>query len=246
MLQRFVSLNRSCSEYLNRRFPSFFGSPSYQDELRRRVKKSLDDLHPRRIIEVGGIDRPLISKSRAYTYVGVDIEAQEQCYEIYDHFVVQSIEQPLGVSAEIVMSITLLEHVIDNKAAVTNIARALNPGGATHHYLPSKYHPYAIALRMVGPDAQKKLIRILRPGAAAVTGYPAFFDHCSAPAMRRLFVANGLVDINVKAYYRANDYFAFFVPAYVLVSLFENLCQAFKIELLASGFVISARKPSDH
>ena len=63
--------------------------------------------------------------------------------------------------------------------------------------------------------------------------------------MRRLFVANGLVDIDVKAYYRANDYFAFFVPAYVLVSLFENLCQAFKIELLASGFVISARKPFD-
>jgi hypothetical protein len=98
---------------------------------------------------------------------------------------------------------------------------------------------------MVGPEAQKKLIRILRPSAAAVTGYPAFFDHCSAPAMRQRFAASGLVDIDVKPYYRANDYFAFFVPAYVLVSLFEKFCRTFNIELFASGFVISARKPSE-
>jgi 2-polyprenyl-3-methyl-5-hydroxy-6-metoxy-1,4-benzoquinol methylase len=54
-----------------------------------------------------------------------------------------------------VITITLLEHVADNKAAVANIARALKPSGATHHYLPPKYHPYAIALRIVGPDVQK-------------------------------------------------------------------------------------------
>ena len=64
--------------------------------------------------------------------------------------------------------------------------------------------------------------------------------------MRKLFTENGLVAIETVAYYRANDYFAFFLPAYILISLFENLCRVFDLELLASGFVISARKPSNY
>jgi hypothetical protein len=245
MLQRFVSFNRSCSEYLLRRFPSFFDSPSYEDELKRRILNSIIDLRPDRIIEVGGIDRPLISKNEAYAYIGVDIEANNRCHEIYDRFILQTIEKPLDLSAKMLISTTLLEHVPDNTAAIANIANALEPGGATHHYIPSKWHPYAVALRLVGPVAQKKLIRVLRPWAASVTGYPAYFDHCSARAMWTLFAENGFVEIKTEVYYRANDYFAFFLPAYILISLFENFCRALRCELFASGFVISARRPSN-
>lgn len=245
MLERFFALNRSCSDYLLRRFPSLFGSPSYEDELSRRIQRDIVELRPERIIEIGGIDRPLISRSDAYDYIGVDIEANQRCHEVYDRFIVQTVEKPLDASAKMLISITLFEHVPNNRAAIESIAKALEPGGTTHHYIPSKWHPYAIALRMVGPVAQKKLIRILRPGAASVTGYPAFFDRCTTRAMRNLFIENGLDNIEIVAYFRANDYFAFFVPAYILVSLFENLCGAVGLEIFASGFVISAAKPSD-
>jgi hypothetical protein len=244
MLKRFISVNRLCSEYLLRRIPSFFDSPSNEEELKRRIQHNIIDLRPGRIIEIGGIDRPLISRNDAYTYIGVDIEVNDRCHEIYDQFIVQTIEKPLDLSARMLISITLLEHVRDNRAAIASIAEALEPDGTTHHYIPSKWHPYSIVLRMVGPVAQRKLIRILRPNAESVTGYPSFFDHCSTRAMRKLFAENGLVAIETKAYYRANDYFAFFVPAYILISLFENICRALKLELFASGFVISARKPS--
>ena len=76
-----------------------------------------------------------------------------------------------------------------------------------------------------------------------ITGYPAFFDHCSVVSMRKLFDKVGFVNINAKPYYGANDYFVSFVPAYLLVTLFEWACSRWRWSIFASGFVISAEKP---
>jgi hypothetical protein len=74
--------------------------------------------------------------------------------------------------------------------------------------------------------------------------YTSFFDHCTPAAMRKLFAANGLTDIRTRAFYRANFYFSFFFPAFLLVTLYENLCMALGLDMLASGFIITARKPA--
>ncbi len=242
MLKSFVSWNRKACDALARRYPAVFDAPSYKAELEQRIAADIVRLHPTSILEVGGIDRPLLARQPAFDYIGLDIEEQPDCYQIYDRFIVQSIESPVDAQADMVISITLLEHVPNNDAAVGSMFAALRPGGSTHHYVPSKWHPYSIALRLVGPVMQKRLIRLLRPGAIAVTGYPAFFDHCSPSAMSALFRRHGFADIDVKAFYRANDYFAFFIPAYIVVTLFENLASVIDWRLLASGFVISARK----
>lgn len=243
MLRSIVSANRKCANWLERKFPAIFVGPSYADELQRRISASIQNEKPAVILEVGGIDRPLISKSTGYTYVGLDIEERPDCYRVYDQFIVQSIEDPVNVAAGMVISTTLLEHVPNNTAAVRSMFDVLHPGGVTHHYVPSKWHPYSIGLRLVGPTLQKRLIAVLRPDAMAITGYPAFFDHCSVAGMRGLMARQGFVDIEVKPYYRASDYFAFLLPAYVSVALFENFCSAVDWKFFASGFVISARKP---
>jgi hypothetical protein len=141
-----------------------------------------------------------------------------------------------------VISMTLLEHVPNNRAAIMSMFNALKYEGTTHHYIPSKWYPYSIALRMVGPRLQKRLIALLRPAAVEVTGYPAFFDCCSPGAMSAVFEAAGFNDIRVVIYFRARDYFAFFLPAYLAVAMFENLCKLFTIKLFCSGFVISPKK----
>jgi hypothetical protein len=143
-----------------------------------------------------------------------------------------------------IFSITLMEHVQDNQSAVDSIFGALRPGGVTHHYIPSKWHPYSVALRIVGPRLQRILIPLLRPEAVGVTGYPAYFDYCSPPSMKKLFGRAGFVDVRVRVFYRASDYFAFFLPAYLFVSLYENLCKFLSIKTAGSGFIISARRPS--
>jgi SAM-dependent methyltransferase len=243
MLAEFVRLNRKAATWLETRFPGFFAEPSYKLALEQRIYADLAGSNVNVVLEVGGIDRPLLQRSAAFEYVGLDIEARPDCYKVYDKFIVQSIEEKVDASADMVVSITLLEHVPNNDAAVRSIYDILTPGGATHHYVPSKWHPYSIALRMVGPVMQKKLIALLRPAAAAVTGYPAFFDHCTPWGMSRLFSKAGFTNIDVRAFYRASDYFAFFLPAYLLVACFENLCAATGFRFFCSGFIISARKP---
>ena len=63
--------------------------------------------------------------------------------------------------------------------------------------------------------------------------------------MANLFEDVGFEDVQVTNYYRANDYFAFFFPAFVAVTAFENICKAFGRTYFASGFVITGRKPKD-
>lgn len=242
MLRHFVKWNRDGAAWLERMFPRTFQAPCYKQELEKRIAQDIACLHPSTICEVGGINRPLLVRSPDYHYIGVDIDEHPTCHQIYDRFIVQSIEQPLDLQADMIISLTLLEHVPDNRSAVNTMFNALREGGTTHHYIPSRFHPYSIALRLIGPNLQKRLIAVLRPAAADVTGYPTFFDRCSPEAMTRLFRTAGFVDVDVKAFYRASDYFAFFLPTYLVVALFENLCSELDWRALASGFLISARR----
>lgn len=243
-VRSFVAINRRWSHGFRRRASTFFDLRPYGDDLRCLIERDIAGRRPQTIIEVGGIDRPLLEKDSRFRYVGVDVEDKENCREIYDEFIVRSIEKPLPVEADILISKTLMEHVRDNGAAVRNMYAALNPGGRTFHYIPSKWHPYSMALRLVTPTMQRRLIPLLRPGAEAVTGYPAFFDHCSPPAMRQLFQDAGFRDVEVTPYYRAHDYFAFFFPAFLLVSTIEYICKRMGWSLFCSGFIISATRPA--
>ncbi|HXV36992.1 MAG TPA: methyltransferase domain-containing protein [Myxococcota bacterium] len=243
IVRRFAAANRALCRACERRFPRFFGFPSYQSELRRRVAAKLAQ-SAREVLEIGGIDRPFLAKAAGFHYVGMDIEDKPRCHEVYDRFVVQSVEQPIDGAYDLVLSITLLEHVADNDASIASIFGALRPGGETHHYVPGKGHPYALALRLVGSGWQKRLIGLLRRDEdARVSGYPAYFHRCTVVAMMRLFEDAGFEDVHATSYYRANDYFAFLFPAFVAITAFENLCRRFGWSYFASGFVISGRRP---
>ena len=154
----------------------------------------------------------------------------------------QSIEEPIPRAYDLIVSIGVLEHVSDNTLSLAQMHQALRTGGCIVHYAPCKYHPYSLLLRLVGPRIQKRLIRILRPWAAQVTGYPAFFDKCSPREMKRISGALGFREIRVVPFFRANDYFRFFAPAYILVTLLEEISKKLKWEQLCSGFIITARK----
>jgi SAM-dependent methyltransferase len=245
MVKSFIRANRKASEDLIQKFPSFFSiSDSYNKELMLRIRRAIARDNKPVILEAGGIDRPLLEKSDDYVYVGLDIENKERCYDVYDQFIVQSIEQPVDGCFDVIISKTLLEHVPDNKASIKSMYNSLKPGGTMHHYIPAKWHPYSIALRLVGPTLQRKLIARLRPAAVDVTGYQAFFNHCSVGQMKRLCKKAGFIDVDVKPYFRANDYFAFLVPMFIMDTFFENICQAFNLSLFCSGFVLSAKRPA--
>jgi len=246
MLRQFIGANRRWAKAMAAKWPGVFGAPnpSYLQSIKHRIDHIIDTESPDSVLEAGGVDRPMIARSDRFTFIGVDIDERPDCSVLYDEFIVQSIEDPLQKEVGMVLSFTLMEHVPNNTKAVKSMFESLKPGGTTHHYIPSKHHPYSLALRAVGPMLQKKLIPHLRPGAEDVTGYPTFFDHCTPGQMERLFKKQGFTDVEVRPYYRANDYFAFFLPLYVAVSLFENLCKAVGLRAFASGFTLHARKPA--
>lgn len=242
MIRWFVSLNRKVCQGMQSRFPNFFDDPSCIGAMTDNIRDVLERDHPKVILEVGGVDRPLLPRSNEYTFCGVDIDNRPECIELYDQFVVQSVEDPMPIKADMILSVTLLEHVPNNAKAARSMFLSLNPGGTTHHYVPCKWHPYAICLRIVGPKAQRRLIKVLRPAAVEVSGYPAFFNYCTPLAMKHLFEKSGFVDVKVQPFYRATDYFAFFIPAFLVVAAFENFCRWLRLSTFSSGFVISARK----
>ena len=227
ILRHFVRYNRNASAWIAKRLPKAFSNPnpSYRATMLKRIAEDIEAKHPNCIIEAGGVDRPLLTRSEAYRFVGLDIDERPKCAHLDDDFIVQSIENSFALRADMIVSYTLLEHVPDNKAAITSMFKGLRPGGATHHYVPSGFHPYSLALRAIGPRLQKRLIPILRPGLEDVTGYPAFFHLCDPYRMSKAFRDVGFTDIDVQPFYRANDYFAFFTPFFVFDTLFENLCR---------------------
>jgi len=186
-LGQFVRVNKRLQEKFDNAFPRLFYRESYFQILTDRIRQDASQRDNARILEVGGVDRPLLSKSPAYEYIGVDIDEKPQGLDVYDQFIAQSIEDPLSIKVDMVISKTLMEHVPNNKASVSVMYECLNSGGSTHHYIPSKWHPYSICLRLVGHRLQNKLIGILRPEAADVTGNHAYLNNCTQGPMKKLF-----------------------------------------------------------
>lgn len=242
VLSKLVSFNIRLSEIVDRNFRRFVHRRNYEELILRSINKVTNNRDSCSVMEVGGTNRPLMKRSKEIRYDGMDIEYKEQCEHIYDNFIVQSIEEPIRNKYDLIISKALLEHVKDNDASVMQMYKALRPGGYTIHYLPSRYHPYSLAVRLVGPKWQIRLIKILRPLAVDITGYPVFFNKCSPKEMRKLFKHKGFKHVITTTFFRANGYFRFFLPFYIAVTLWENICKKLQWEQLCSGFIIIARK----
>ena len=243
-MKSFVVVNKEFCEKLAGWFPRFFkGQGGHKYLLKKKLDEVLSAKHPKKVMDVGSANRPMLERSPDYTLTGLDIEELSGCDDLYDLFIAQSIELPIATPQDLIYSNAVLEHIPDNKAAINSIFNGLNAGGVTVHYLPCKGHPYALILRAVGKKRQKYIIKKLRPWAdPEKTGYPTYFDYCSPGQMLRLFRDTGFENIEMSVFYRANSYFKFFFPLYVLITAFENLCEILGIRYFSSGMIISAER----
>jgi hypothetical protein len=242
MIKNFIELNVKYSKLISKKFPKYFKRDSFYKDLLGKILLDIDKRNSKSVLEIGGANRPLFKKGFGYIFDGLDIQYYKDVLKVYDNFYLQSIEEEIPQKYDCILSVTLLEHVKNNNLSISNIYKSLNVGGVTHHYIPSKYHPYSLLLRLLGPILQKKLIRIIRPEFEGLSGYKTYFNFCSVNSMKDLFLKSGFKDIKVKIYYRGNEYFRFFVPMFILVTAFENFCNHMKLDLFASGFLISATK----
>ncbi|MGI9290603.1 MAG: class I SAM-dependent methyltransferase [Gammaproteobacteria bacterium] len=244
-MKSFVVANREICLKLADKFPRFFKSEgAHKTYLENKLNDIIQSSHPKKIMDVGSSNRPMLERSSDYVLTGLDIEELEGCDDLYDAFIKQSIEDPIAEKQDLIYSNAVLEHVPNNDAAIASMFGGLNDGGHVAHYFPCKNHPYALILRMVGKKLQCVIIRKLRPWVKpGVTGYPTFFDYCSPAQMSRLLNKTGFEDVELIVLYRANSYFMFFFPFFILVTAFENLCKVLNWRMFCSGVVISAKRP---
>jgi hypothetical protein len=241
MLNKFINVNCLLSDTFCKVFKKFTHENNYSEIVAKRIETFLSQRKSSRILEVGGIDRPILKKAPGRVFDGLDIEYSPRMDEIYDNVFIKSIETPLAETYDLIYSMTLLEHVEDNSRSIASIYGGLNSGGHTVHYIPSKSHPYSIVLQMVGPLLGKKLVHTLYPESKGLSGYKTYFNKCSPDEMQGVFEECGFNDIEIIPFYRVS-YFRFFFPLFLMVICWENFCKCLKLRQMCSGFIIIATK----
>lgn len=246
LLKMFARMNLSVCSWLERTFSGFFdpklGGATYLPDIRDFLTPWLDG-GGSRILEVGGIDRPILERGEGFTFAGLDIEAKERCDEVYDEFTVQSVEDEIAPgNFDVIYSVTVLEHVPDNTSAARSMFAAQRPGGCGVHYVPCMWHPYGVLLRLVGNSLQRRLLSLVAVGDKPMGGYPTFFDRCTPARMEKTFRDAGYGEVETHAYYSPTPYFRAFVPVHILVVLFMHVARILRWRSVCSGFLLVARK----
>lgn len=243
ILKKFIFWNKKLSNQLSNRYPRTFSGDVSTEKFQELIISYLKDKNCPKILECGGADRPFLARSSEYKLHGIDLDTATNCYASYDKYFCSSVDETFCEDQyDIIYSITLLEHVADNKKSILHISEALRDGGKQLHYVPNKSHLYSILLRLIGHKLQNRLIDLLRPEAKTVSGYKTYFDLCSPQQMTNEFEKHYGQTVTVYCFYRANEYFNFFVPLFFAVSIFENICRKYNLKSFCSGFIIEVSK----
>jgi hypothetical protein len=193
------------------------------------------------IIELGGVSRPVLKKSKKYEYVGIDIDNSFEYSEYYDSFFCQSVEYRFPIKGDLIFSKYLMEHVGDVKLAYKHQIEALNQGGSILHLYPLGYHPFSLINKFFGNKVSKKFIDLFRKEHKNITGYPAFYDLGNAYMLEK-HLREYDIEVEFIYHYGATDYFSFFFPFAVCISIFNSFCSTLKLKLFASNVLILITK----
>lgn len=242
LIRSFVDANRSITRGFVALTSRFLGRIDGSEEHFYAV---LAQLQPRTVIELGGANRPLYKKTDVETLIGIDIDSSFDPHAHYHEYLQGSIESSIdGLSADLVVSRYLLEHVRDNSAAFRNIVQWTKPGGHSVHLIPLGFHPFSIANRMLSNRAARALIPLLRPGTEAITGYPAFYHLCNSRDIER-YMRSLAPRYSIRYFFGAEDYFGFLAPLGCLLHLFNRACSALRLNIFASNAVLVVQIPAD-
>ena len=94
IIKTFVGINRTMAEWLIRYFPKQFGSNDHHQTLLDIIKADLRERDGKiNVLEIGGIDRPLLARHERMRYDGLDVDRNDLCDVLYDNFYQQSAER---------------------------------------------------------------------------------------------------------------------------------------------------------
>jgi 2-polyprenyl-6-hydroxyphenyl methylase/3-demethylubiquinone-9 3-methyltransferase len=249
MLGRFLEANRQASRYLEARLPQ--ARVNTQQIYQETVGDYMNARPGQVVVDVGGGRRCSFAHHRrpelGTKIIAVDVSEDELAVNTdVDEKHVADVTDGLPVGdeeADLVVSHSVLEHLTEVRPFLADTRRVLKPGGYTIHRFPSKLAPFSVANRLLPRDVSRRLLRALIPGSSGRLGFPAYYDHCTDAAMRRLLDEEGFDVVSSRVSYYQSDYFEFALPVYAVSALWELVISALRLRPLAATVVVVARKP---
>jgi SAM-dependent methyltransferase len=249
LLRDFVLWNRRLSKRLTRRRPDrviVYNQYSYE------VYRILVEDEARHVLDVGAGRNwffPAAIKPRlGLTLVGVDIDGGELAHNPdLDRALTLDACTSLGVedgSVDLVTARAGVEHFPDNAAFLRNCARALKPGGKVVLAFAGRNAPFAVANRLLPEKLSILLLDRLIPDKTEKLGFKAHYDRCTYSGFLGLADAAGLRHARSAVDYSSSDYFAFFVPLFLLSKTFDFIRRSLGFKNLASYYCFVLEKPA--
>jgi SAM-dependent methyltransferase len=244
LLRRFLDANRRLSERFD---------PRLDAALYRRYDADVADCLASLpsgaiVVDVGGgrhcsfADE--LHPDRAYRVIAVDISPEElgQNSSVDETRVGDvAVRLPFeDAEVDLVVSRTVLEHVVSVDAAAREMARILRPGGRSVHLLPCRYALFAIAARVLPFSLAKRLVHKLLPESEGIVEFDVFYDKGHPVALQESFRAAGFTQVDVTCTWDQSGYFHPVFPLFLLILAYQRIVTMLRLRVVASYAMIQA------
>ncbi len=230
------------SSAFDRLLPSRFRVDGCSDFLRQTVPEFLTPKLT--VYDIGGGKNPAIDLAKKQKYhlkvIGIDIDQNELAQApqgYYQDTICTDITVYQGKQdADLIICLSILEHVHDNTNTFKVLYSILKPGGKAIIFMPCRNAIFA-RLNLLLPEKFKcKLMDWLFPESKGSHGFKPYYDHCTPSEFMTLIQKAQLNLVNIKLYY-ASSYFSFCFPVYFLWRTWQlittpwskNMCEAFTV-----------------
>ncbi len=180
------------------------------------------------------------------TIIGLDIsESELRVNQAIDHAVVADAGKPLPfrtASLDIVTTRSVVEHLHDVDAFLSESSRILKVDGKAVHVFPCRFAIFAMLNQILPHKLARSTLYYIFPQWKDTCGFRAYYNNCYYPRILLLLERNGFEIEQIYIRYYQSIYFKFFVPFYCISLLYDFLLWAFDVRFLCAQILLVARK----
>lgn len=216
----------------------------FYEEIRGRLKPGMT------LLDVGSGRHPTLAADlRPFntSYVGLDLSRSELRLagaNAYDELVVTDLchhAAQLVDRVDLAISWQVFEHVESLSAALDNLYGYLKPGGCLISLFSGKWSAFGVANRVLPNKIGGPLVsRLMRRTERNRPVFPAFYDGCSASALRAAMKPWSQVHIN--PLFRGASYVRFSLPLSRLYMAYEDVVYRAGVDDLATHYLLVATR----
>jgi len=219
---------------------------TYEQVVAGRINAATGQL----IVDVGGGKScpyvRFIQNASVQTIVGVDISVTELALNRdVGHRVVADVAHWMPFrdgSVDLVSSRSVVEHLSDVTKFFENCRCALKDGGYVIHLFPCKFAPFSIINQILPNKIARIILFYFHPDYKDDCGFKAYYDRCYPAAIGKILHQNDFEIAHQEFGYYQAHYFDFFLPLYIVMTLYDLVISAMGLQNLSCQMLIVARR----